>query len=155
MSVESVMPSNHLISVVSFSSCLQSFPAPGSFPMSVLCIGWPKYWNFSISPSSEYSGLISFRIDCFDHLAEQGTLKSLLQHYSTISSSVLSLFYCLALTSGHDYWKNHSFDDMDFHKQNNVSAFFNVLSRFIIAFLPRSKTLNFMAAVTVHSDFGT
>ena len=58
-------------SIVPFSSCLQSFPAPGSFPLSRLCIRWPKYWNFSfnISPSNEYSGLISFRIGCFDLLA--------------------------------------------------------------------------------------
>ena len=73
-------------SVVPFS-CLQSFPASGSFHYkeSVLCIRWPKYWcfSFSISPSNEYSGLISFRIDWFDLLAVQGTLRSLLQHYSS------------------------------------------------------------------------
>ena len=63
-------------SVVPFS-CLQSFPAPGSFPMSQFFASWPKYWSFSISPSNEYSGLISFRIDWFDLLAVQGTLKSL------------------------------------------------------------------------------
>ena len=71
-------------SVVPFSSHLLSFPASGSFPMkSALCIRWPKYWNFSISPSKEYSGLISFRADWFDLLAVQGTLKSLLQHHSS------------------------------------------------------------------------
>ena len=73
-------------SVIPFSSCLQSFPASGndSFSMSVLCIRWPKYWsfNFSISPSNEYSRLISFKIDCF-LLAVQGTLKILLQHHSS------------------------------------------------------------------------
>ena len=69
--------------VVSSSSCLQSFPASGPFPKSDLCIRWPKYWSFSISPSNEYSGLISFRIDWFELLAIQGTL-----------------------TSIHDYWKN-------------------------------------------------
>ena len=77
MSLESVMPSNHLILCHPFSSCLQSFPASGSFPMSRLCIRWPKYWSFSINPSSEYSGLISFRIDWFDLLAVQGTLKKI------------------------------------------------------------------------------
>ena len=68
--------------------CLQSFPASGSFPISALCIRWLKYWSFSfsISPSNEYSGLISFRIDSFDLFAVQGTLKSLLQHHSSKAS---------------------------------------------------------------------
>ena len=71
-------------SVALFSSCLQSFPASGSFPELALRIRWPKYWNFSfsITPSNKCSGLISFRIDWFDLLAVQGTLKSLLQHHS-------------------------------------------------------------------------
>ena len=84
-----------LSSVVPFSSSLQSFPASGSFPMSWLFpIRWPKYWNFSfsISPSSEYSGLTFFRIDWFDLLAVQGTLKSLLQHHS----SKVSVLQCSA-----------------------------------------------------------
>ena len=92
-------------SVVPFSSCCQSFPASG-----------PKCWSFSfsISPSSEYSGLISFMIDWFDLLAVQGTLKSLLQHqFKNISSSVLSFLHSLTLTSLPEYWKNHSFDYMD------------------------------------------
>ena len=74
-------------SVIS-SSGLQSFPAPGSFQMSVLCLRWPKYWSFSfnISPSNEHPGLISFRMDWLDLLAVQGTLKSLLQHYSSKAS---------------------------------------------------------------------
>ena len=72
-------------SVVPFSSCPQSLPASGSFPMSQLCIRWPKYWNFSFSiiPSNEHPGLISFRMDWLDLLAVQGTLKSLLQHHSS------------------------------------------------------------------------
>ena len=78
-------------SVVPFSH-LQSFPASGSFPESVLRIRWPKYWSFSVSPSNEYSGLISFRIDWFDLLAVQETLKSLLQHHS----SKASIFQCSA-----------------------------------------------------------
>ena len=78
-------------SVIPFSSCLQSFPVSGSFPMmkkSALCIRWPKYWSlsFSISPSKEYSGLISFRMDWLDVLAVQGTLKSLPQHHSSKAS---------------------------------------------------------------------
>ena len=84
MSIESVMSSNNLI------LCHPLLLLPSIFPSirvcsndSVLCIGWPKYWSFSISPSSEYSGLISFRIDCLDLLAVQGTLKSVLQHHSS------------------------------------------------------------------------
>ena len=74
-------------SVVPFSSCLQSFPASRvSFNEPVLHIRWPKFWSFSISPSNEYSGLISFRIDWFDLLANQGTLKSLLQQHSSKAS---------------------------------------------------------------------
>ena len=78
-------------SVVPFSSCLQSFPAPGSFLRneSVLRIRWPKYWGFSISPSDDYWGLTSFRVDWLDLLAVQGTLKSLLQHHSSKASVLL------------------------------------------------------------------
>ena len=96
-------------SVVPFSSCLQSFPASGS----VLHIRWPKYWSFSvsISPSNEYSGLISFRIDWLDLLAVQGTLKSLLQHHNSKASILwCSTFFIVQLTCIHDYWKNRSFD---------------------------------------------
>ena len=81
---------------------------------SVLRIKWPKYWSFSfnISPSDEYSGLISFRMHWFDLLAVLGTLKRLLQHHSSksIDSSALIFLYSPTLTSMHDYWKNHSFD---------------------------------------------
>ena len=83
MFIESVMPSNHLI----LCCPLHSFPASGSFPSELtLCITWPKYWslNFSISPSNEYSRLVSFRIDWFDLLAAQGTLKSLLQCHNSV-----------------------------------------------------------------------
>ena len=87
------------------------------------CIRWPKYWSFSFSigPSNDYSGLISFRMDWFEPLVVQGTLKSLLQlletflsrtslQFKSINSLVLSCLYSLTLTSIHDYWKNHSFD---------------------------------------------
>ena len=84
-----------LSSFVPFSSFLQSFPASGSFLMSVLRIRLPKYWSFSISPSNEYSGLISFRMDWLDLLAVQGTLKSLLQHHS----SKASVLWCSAFFS--------------------------------------------------------
>ena len=104
---------------------------------------WPKYWSFSfsINPSNEYSGLVSFRIDWFDLLAK-GTLKSLLQHHN-LKASILqlsSLHYGPTLTSVHDYWKNHSFDYMDLC-QEVISLLFNMLPRFVIAFLPRSKSL--------------
>ena len=104
---------------------------PSVFPRvfsneSALHIRWLKYWRFifSISPCSEYSGLISFRVDWFDLLAVQGTLKSLLQHHSSKASSwALSSLYSPILTSIRDYWKNHSFDEMDLCWQSNVCAF--------------------------------
>ena len=87
----------------------------------------PKYWSFSfsISPSNEYSGLISFKIDWFELLAAQGTLTSFLQHHriESISSSVFSLLYGPILTFIHDYWKNHSFDLTDLGQKTDVSAF--------------------------------
>ena len=92
----------------------------------VLQIRWPKYWSFSfrISPSNEYSGVISFRIDQFDLLAVQGTLKSSpTSQFKSINSSVLSFLYSPTLTCIHDHWKNHSFDYMDLCWQSNVSAF--------------------------------
>ena len=131
MSIESVMPSNHLIylrSIRVFSN------------ESALCITWPKYWSFSFStsPSNEHPGLISFRMDWLDLLAVQGTFKSLFQH--RINSSVLGFLYSPTLTSIHDYWKNHSFDYADFVGKV-MSLLFNMLSRFVIAFLSRSKCL--------------
>ena len=82
MSIEMVMLFNHLILCAPFSSCLQSFPAPGSFPMSHFFASGGQSWNLSISLPNEYSGLISFRIDWFDLLAVQGTLSLLLHHNS-------------------------------------------------------------------------
>ena len=88
-------------SFASFSSCSQSFPASGSFPMSwFFPIRWPKYWSFSISPSNEYSELISFRIDWFDLLVVQGTLKSLLQHHSSKASILWDYLHIFFLLSG-------------------------------------------------------
>ena len=108
MSMESVMPSNHLILCCPLLLLPSIFPSIRVFSNeSDLCITWPKYrsFSFSISPSNEYSGLISFRTDWFDLLAVQGTLKSLLQHHSTkvINSSAFSLLYGSTLTSIHDY----------------------------------------------------
>ena len=115
MSIELVMPSNHLILSHSLLLMPSIFPSIRVFSNeSVLCIRWPKYWSFSfsISPSNEYSRLISFRMDWLDLLAVQGTLKSLLIYHSSkaSNSSVLSFLYGPTLTSTHDYWKNHSFD---------------------------------------------
>ena len=93
---------------------------------SVLHIRWPKYWSFSfsISPSSEYSELISFRMDWFDLLAVQGTLESSpTPQFKSINSSVLKFLYSPTLTSIHDHWKNHSLDKMDLCWQSNISAF--------------------------------
>ena len=116
MSIELVMPSNHLILYHPLLLLPSIFPSIRVFcSESVLCIRWPKYWSFSfsISPSNEYSGLISFRMDWFDLLAVQETLKSLLQHHKSINSLVLSFLYGPTRTSVQDYWKNHSFDYTD------------------------------------------
>ena len=113
ISIESVIPSNHLI-------LCHPLLAPSIFPSirvfsneSVLCFRWPKYWNFSfnISPSNEYSGLISFRMDWLDLLIVQGTQESSpTPQFKSISSLALSFLYSPTLTSIHDDWKNHSFD---------------------------------------------
>ena len=103
----------------------------------------PKYWNFSFSINlSKYSGFISFRIDWFDLLEVQGTLKSLFQPHKSksSSSSVHSVLYGPTLTPIHDYWKNHSFDYMDLVGKV-MSLLFNILSRFVIAALPKTKHL--------------
>ena len=102
-------------SVIPFSSCLQSFPAPWSFQMSQFFeIRWPKYWSFSfsISPSNEYSGLISFRINWLDLFAVQVTFKnsSPTPQFKSIYYLVLSCLYSPTLTFIHDCWKNHVFD---------------------------------------------
>ena len=114
MSIESVMPSNHLILCRPLLFPSSIFPSTGVFSNeSALHIRWPKYWSFSFSicPSSEYSGLISFRIDWLDLLAVQRTLESSPRPQSkSIDSSALSFLYGPTLTFIHDYWKNHSFD---------------------------------------------
>ena len=108
----SVMPSNHLILCHPFPSCPQSFPAS----RLALPIRWSKYWSFSfrISSSNEYSELISFRIDSFDLLAVQGTVKSLLQHYSLKASILRRLaFFIVQFSHPYIHCKNHSFECMD------------------------------------------
>ena len=123
MSIELVMPSNHLILCHPLLLLPSIFPSVRVFSNKlVVFIRWPKYWrfSFSISPSNEYSELVSFRIDWFDLLAVQGALKSLLQHHSSKASILWSsAFFMVQLKSAHDYWKNHCFDYMDFYQQSD------------------------------------
>ena len=124
MSIELAMLSNHLI--LCCPLLLPSiFPSIRVFSSDLaLCIRWPKYWSFSISTSSEYSGLLSFRINWFELLVVQGTLNSSpTPQFKSINSSVFSLLYGPAPTSTEDYWKNYTFDYIDLCRQNNVSCF--------------------------------
>jgi len=145
MSIESVMPSNHLI------LCHPLLLSPSIFPSirvfsneSVLCIKWPKYWSFSfsISPSSEYSGLISFRMDWLDLLAVQGTLKSLLQYHRS-KASILQLSVFLIVQFSHPYMTTGETIALTrwTFVGKVISLLFNMLSRLVITFLPRSKHL--------------
>ena len=163
MSIESVMPSNHLI-------LCHPFLLPSIFPSirvfsneSVLCIRWPKYWSFSfsISPSNEYSGLISFRlisfrIDWLHLLAIQGTLKSLLQHHSS-KASILRRSAFFTVQIPHPYITTGKTIALarQIFVSKVMSLLFDMLSRFVIAFLPRSTwLLPFVTAFTLCSDFG-
>ena len=145
MSIELVMPSNHLI------LCRPLLLLPSVFPSirvftneSALRIRWPKYWSFSfsISPSNEYSGLISFRMDWLDLLAIQGILKSLLQHHSSKASIIWhSAFFMVQLSNPYmTTGKNIALTIQTFVSKV-MSLLFNMLSGFVIAFLPRSKHL--------------
>ena len=145
MSINSVMPSNHLI------LCRPLLFPPSILPSirvfsneSALCIRKPKYWtfSFSISPSNEHSGLISFRMDWLDLLAVQGTLKSLLQHHSS-KASILQLSAFVIVQLSHPYMtlgKSIALTRWTFVAKV-MSLLFNMLSRLLIAFLPRSKHL--------------
>ena len=143
MSIESVMPSNHLI------LCHPLILSPSLFPSirvfsneSVLHIWWPKFWRFSTSPSNEYSVVVSFRIDCFGFLAVLGTLKSLFQHHS----SKASILWCSAsfmvqlshsfITTG----KTIALTIWNFVGKV-MSLFLNMLPKYVVAFFPRSKCL--------------
>ena len=141
--------------IIPFSSCLQSLPAWRSFPMSQ----WPKYWSFSfsISPSNECSGLISFRMDWFYFFAVQGTLKSLLHHHSSKASIFRHSAFFIVQVS-HPYISTGKIIALT--RQTFVdkvmSLLFNMLSRLVIAFLPRSKCLliSWLQSPSVASDFG-
>ena len=138
-------------SVAPFSFCLQSFPASGSFPVSrvfsnesALCIRLPKYWSFSfnISPFNEYSGLISLKIDWFDSLAVQGTLKSLLQYHNS-KASVLwcSAFFMPQLLQSYMTARKTIAWNIRTFVGKVISLLFVTLYRFVIAFLPQSNHL--------------
>ena len=151
MSIKSVMPFNHLILCCPFLLLPSVFPSFRVFSNESVLIRLPKYWSFSfsISPSNEYSGLISFRIDLFDFLAVKGTLKSLQHHSSKASVLQHSTFFMVQLqypymTTG----KTIAFTRWTFVGKV-MSLLFNMLSRLVIAFLPKTKCLNLMAAVTI------
>ena len=145
MPIKSVMPANCLILCCPLLLLPSIFPSIRVFSSELAVhIKWPKYWNFSfsISLSNEYSGLISFRIDCFDLLAVQGTLKSLLQHHSSKASILRRSAFFMVLLS-HPYMttgKTIALTRWTFVSKV-VPFLFNALSRFVIAFLPRSKCL--------------
>ena len=170
MSSESVIPSNHLILCHPLLLLPTVFPTIRVFSSELaLCIRWLKYWSFSfsISPSYEYSGMISFRIDWFDLLVVQGPLKSLLLHHSSNTWILLSLTFVMVqlsnpyMTTVHVHLYIHTWLHILLTLQTFVdkvmSLIANMLSRFITAFSFFSKeqeSFSLMAAVTVHSDFG-
>ena len=125
MSIESVVPFNHLILCCPLLLLPSVFPSIRVFSNELaLCIRWPKYWSFSISLSNEYSALIFFRMDWFYLLAVQGTLKSLLQHHNAKTSIVQSLaFFMVQLSHPYMTTAKTSFDSMELCRQSNVSAF--------------------------------
>ena len=139
------MATNHLILCRPLLLLPSIFPSISIFSNeSVLCIRWPNYWSFSfsINPSNEYSGLISFRMDWLDFLAVQGTLKSLLQHHSSKPSILqCSAFFIVQLS--HPYMTTGKTIALTRHTfvGKVMSLLFNMLSRLVITFLPRSKHL--------------
>ena len=144
MSIESVMPSNHLILCHSLLLPPSIFPSNGVFSNeSVLCIRWPKHWSFSfsISPSNEHSGLISFRMDWLDVLAVQGMLKSLLEHHSSRASILQhSAFFIVQLSQYMTTGKTIALTRWTFVGKV-MFVLFNMLSTLAITFLPRCKHL--------------
>ena len=145
MSIELVMPSNDLILCHPFLLWPSIFPSIRVFSNeSALRIRWPKYWNFSfnISSANEHSGLVSFRMDWLDLLAVQGTLKSLLQHHSSKASTLqCSAFFMVQLSHLYMTTEKTIALTIQIFVSKVMSLLFNMLSRFVIAFLPRSKRL--------------
>ena len=158
MTIESVMPSNRLILCHPLLLLHSIFPSIRVLSNeSAPHIRWPKYWsfNFNIIPFNEHPGLISFRMDLLDLLVVQGTLKSLLQHNSSKALILCSAFFRVQLS--HPYMTTRKTIALTRWTivGKVISLLFNVLSRLVITFLPRSKpSFNFMAANTIHSDFG-
>ena len=143
VSIKLVMPSNHLIFCRPLPLLPSIFSSIRVFSNeSVLRISWLKYWSFSIGPSNEHSGLISFRIDWLDFLAVQGTLKSLLQHHSSKASILQhSEFFIVQLSNPYMTKEKTIALTRRTFVGKVISLLFNMLSRFVIAFLPRSKRL--------------
>ena len=145
MSIKSVMPSNHLILCHPLLLLPSIFPSIRVFSNeSAFCIRWPKYWSFSfnISPSNEHLGLISFRMDWLDLLAVQGTLKSLFQHHGSKESILLcSAFFIVQLSHPYMTTGNTIALTRWTFVGKVVSLLFNMLSRLVITFLPKSKRL--------------
>ena len=146
MSIELVMPFNHLILCHPLLFLPSIFPSIRVFSnQSVLRIKWPKHWSFSfnISPSNEYSGLISFKIDWFDLLAAQGTLRSLLQHHNS-KASILQHSAVIIVQLSHSYMTTGKIIALTrwTFVGKVMSLLFNMLSRLVITFLPRSKRLS-------------
>ena len=139
------MPSNHIIFCHPLLLLPSIFPSINVFSNeSVLCITWPKFWtfSFSISPSNEYSGLISFRMDWLDLIAIQGTLKSLLQHHSSRTSILRhSAFFIVQLLHPYVSTGNNTSLTRWIFVSKVMSLLFYMLSRLVIAFLSRSKHL--------------
>ena len=140
MSIELVMPSNHLIPCHPLLLLISTFPSIRVFSNDLaLSIMLPKYWSFSISPSNEYSELISFRIDCSDFLAVQGTLKSLLHHSSKISILQGSAFLLVQLLHLYMTTGKTTAVTIQIFVSKVKSLLFNTLSRFVMALLPRKE----------------
>ena len=145
MSIALVMPSNHLILCCPLLLLPSIFPSIKVFSYElVLCIRWPKYWSFSfsISPSNEYSGLIPFRMDWLDLFAVQGTLKSILQHHSSKASILQrSAFFIVQLSHPYVTTRKTVTLTRKTFVGKVMSLLFNMLSRWVIAFLPGSNCL--------------
>ena len=151
------MPSKHLILCHPLLLPLSLFPNIEVFSESIILIRWPKYWNFSfnISPSNEYSGLISFRIDWLDLLAVQGTLKSLLQNYNS-KASIIQCSSFLIVQLSHPYMTTGKIISLIrwTFVGKVTSLLLNMLSRLVITFLPSSKHL-LISLMQSPSDFGS
>ena len=155
MSIELVMLSNHLILCHTLLFLLSIFPRIGVHSNeSILCIRWPKYWSFSISPSNEYSGLISFKIGWFDLLAIQGTLESLLQHQS-LKASILQCPAFFMVQLSHLYMTTQKIIALiTLFWQSDISAFLYSVQLYHSFPTKEQASFNFTATVTIFSDFG-